>query len=305
MQSAIGSTQGGPRLRRDPFGSGSTFAEPVTGLRCVLVTFFFGFWLHWWRRSKNPRAGKRKPFDVLLTSKNWLLQKKLLQSIIEIHESPNESLIVFTSFGARQMQVFTRKFTLVNSMAFYFRWGPIQPGPQPMRSLTEETRSTPIRRRPSMPGPGSRRVVHARPRGVLIATATTFCTYPAHPVVMESPAHEGMCRRILYHSLIVRLADPICRTDTAVSLRSPVSCLSSRPSPGFMFSDANRFLAVQWTRRSRKCRGCALTNHDARRCPKIKNSVHPCVCQQTIFTLRRALWAPTCPTLPTLPLQRP
>jgi len=102
---------------------------------------------------------------------------------------------------------------------------------------------------------------------------------------MESPAHEGMCRRILFHSLIVRLAGPICRTDTSVSLRSPVSCLSSRPSPGVMLSDANRFFcrAVDASV-SRKCRGCALTDHDARRCPIIKTPVHPCVCQETICT---------------------
>ena len=63
--------------------------------------------------------------NVLLTSKNWRLQSKRLQSIIEIHEFPNESLIAFRSFRARQMQAFTRKSALVNSMASQFRWGPI------------------------------------------------------------------------------------------------------------------------------------------------------------------------------------
>jgi len=33
-----------------------------------------------------------------------------------------------------------------------------------------------------------------------------------------------------------------------------------------------------------KCCGCALTDHDAGRCPIIKNPVHACVCQQTICT---------------------
>jgi len=109
-----------------------------------------------------------------------------------------------------------------------FLWGPIQPAPQPLWSLKEATRSSPIRRRPCVPGTGSRRVVHARPRGVLVATATTCRMIPAHPAVMESSAHDGTWRRTLFHSLPVRLAGPICRTDTSVSLRSPVPCLTSR-----------------------------------------------------------------------------
>jgi len=35
---------------------------------------------------------------------------------------------------------------------------------------------------------------------------------------------------------------------------------------------------------SRKCRGCASTDHDARRCPIIKKPVHACVCNKTICT---------------------
>ena len=71
---------------------------------------------------------------------------------------------------------------------------------------------------------------------------------------------------------------------TVVSL-SLCFCASSFPLMHhlFLLAEANRlciFFQKVEVSVSRKCRGCALTDHDARNCPIIKKPVHPCVCKK-------------------------
>jgi len=51
----------------------------------------------------------------------------------------------------------------------------------------------------------------------------------------------------------------------------------------FLLAEAKRlciFCQTVEVSLSRKCRGCAVTDHDARRCTIIKKLVHPCVCKK-------------------------
>jgi len=159
----------------------------------------------------------------------------------------NESLRAFNAFRTLQVRAFTQNSSFAVPTTFEFQWGPIGRAPHELRSPTDTMRSRPIRRRLSMPGPGSRRIVDARPRSVLVVNAVKFFTSRAHPTVMETPAHEGMCQWILLPYLIVRLYDPMCRSDTSVSSLIFAPCVFSRSCTGVIVLRLTcSFFVEQW-----------------------------------------------------------
>ena len=108
----------------------------------------------------------------------------------------NESLCCFEAFRAVQVRAFTGKSALAMEIRSEIRKGRIECAPQALVS-TGTTRSSPIRHDPSSTGPGSQRMLDARPQSVLDADATSPCTAVPHPLAMDAPAPEGMCRRFL------------------------------------------------------------------------------------------------------------
>jgi len=98
---------------------------------------------------------------------------------------------------------------------------------------------------------------------------------------MDAPAPEGMCRWFLIRDFNVYWDKQMSRAVVSASM-----CVYASPfllmHQLFMLSDANRFFFGRTVEvlMSRKCRGCSLTDHDARRCPIINEPVHPCVCKK-------------------------
>lgn len=131
----------------------------------------------------------------MLFSKKWRLNRIGCRACAKIVNIPYESLRAFKTFKTRPVPTFRRNFSMAILMTSEFRSGPMKCAKEPLRSPIEATRSMPIRSRPSIPRRERRRAVDAEPRGMLIARATTFCSF------LSTSRFHGRSRRRLYVSV--------------------------------------------------------------------------------------------------------